>query len=520
MPDSASDPESTSPSGSMFGSMRVRLTLWYSAVLAVALLLLSLTIYWIVRKSMMERTDADLAQLASSFLTTFNAELKDAENPGGILPAARQAMIEHNYRDHTFAILDGSGAVVANSRDLLGTGGSPVEGSAIAARSMAPDSLPACVAATAAPDHPFRTVSLSRHQFRCYSSPFTAERNNYHLLIVQSLHAQREVLERVSLAFGWLIPLALLLAATGGYFLARKSLAPVLAMSVQTSRITASNLHERLAVQNSSGELGRLATTFNRLLDRLDQAFDRQRRFIADASHELRTPVAILRGEAEVAIAQPSRTAAEYREFLIVLHDEATRLAKIVEDLFTLTRADSGQHLLSSREFYLDELVAECARAVRTLADARRISLTVDASPDLQISADEALLRRMLINLLDNAIKYTRPGGAVRISCRASFFGVEIAVADNGPGIPAALHTRIFERFFRVDPARSRGTRESAARTAGESTSESGAGLGLSIARWIAEAHDGRLELSRSDAAGSTFTAFLPRDARPAPSDR
>ncbi|MGB6393050.1 MAG: ATP-binding protein, partial [Candidatus Acidiferrales bacterium] len=153
-------------------------------------------------------------------------------------------------------------------------------------------------------------------------------------------------------------------------------------------------------------------------------------------------------------------------------------------------------------------------------ADARRISLTVDASPDLQISADEALLRRMLINLLDNAIKYTRPSGAVRISCRASSFGVEVAVADNGPGIPAALHTRIFERFFRVDPARSRGAGESAARTAGESTSESGAGLGLSIARWIAEAHDGRLELSRSDAAGSTFTAFLPRDARPAPSDR
>jgi two-component system, OmpR family, sensor kinase len=512
-----SEPAPASLLQSAFGSMRIRLTLWYSAVLALVLLFLSLTIYWIVKKSMMERTDADLTQLAGSFLATFNAELQDPENPDGIVSAAHQSMVEHNYRDHTFAVLDASGNVLADSRTLLpsdnlngandssnsGTDSSKTDGSA------ARDSIDACIAATAW-DRSFRTASVGHHQFRCYSVPFAAKGGAYRLLIVQSLHAQREVLERVGLAFEWLVPLALLLAATGGYFLARKSLAPVLAMSVQTDRITAHNLHQRLPVQNPAGELGRLATTFNRLLDRLDQAFDRQRRFIADAAHELRTPVAILRGEAEVAISQPSRSPAEYRESLVALHEEAKRLAKIVEDLFTLTRADSGQQALTRLQFYLDELVAECARSIRTLANGKQISLAVDAASELPICADETLLRRMLLNLLDNAVKYTPAGGSISISCRAVPSGVEIAVADNGPGIPSQLQSRIFERFFRVDPARSRG--------AGVGEMEGGAGLGLSIARWIAEAHNGRLDLSRSDGSGSVFTVFLPQDTKPAPS--
>lgn len=487
----------------MIAPMRVRLTLWYSAVLALVLIFLSVTIYWIVKKSMIERTDADLSQLATSFLATFNAEMQDAPASGDIVAAARQSMIEHNYRDHAFMVLDAAGTPLADSHDVLASDALAADASAN--RSTGPNALHACTSVVSPPDHLIRSVWLGRREFRCYSAPFRADGKDYRLVIVQSLHAQRAVLEEVGLAFEWLIPLALVLAATGGYFLARKSLAPVLAMSIQTDLITASNLHQRLPVQNSADELGRLATTFNRLLDRLDQSFEQQRRFIADASHELRTPVAILRGEAEVAISQPSRSPAEYRESLVVLHQEAKRLAKIVEDLFTLTRADSGQYPLSVQDFYLDELLSECARSVRALADGKQISLVVNAEAELQIRADEALLRRMLLNLLDNAIKYTPAGGSVRLSCRTANSGVEIAVVDSGPGIPAALHSRIFERFFRIDQARSRGA------------GEGGAGLGLSIARWIAETHDGSLELSRSDASGSTFTTFLPRISKPAP---
>ncbi len=255
------------------------------------------------------------------------------------------------------------------------------------------------------------------------------------------------MLEEVAATFAWVIPIAIVLASVGGYFLARKSLAPVVAMSSQAGRIGAANLHERLAVQNERDELGHLAQSFNSLLDRLSQSFERQQRFMADASHELRTPVAILRGEAEVALSQQTRSPEEYRESLGVLHQEAERLTHIVEDLFTLTRADAGQYPLQTRDFYLDELVAECLHSARTLALAKKISL----------------------NLI------------------------------------AASESPIHARFFRADKARSRAENDGG-----------GAGLGLSISRWIAEAHHGRLELTHSDSVGSTFTAYLP--AGPSPS--
>jgi signal transduction histidine kinase len=209
--------------------------------------------------------------------------------------------------------------------------------------------------------------------------------------------------------------------------------------------------------------------------------------------------VAILRGEAEVALSRPDRKPEEYRESLAVLRAESQRLTHIVEDLFTLARADAGQHPLSPHEFYLDELVADCTRTTRTLALAKRITLTCDAAQELPIHADEPLLRRMILNLLDNAIKYTPQGGSVSVACRSESGEYALSITDTGPGIPVELQPRIFERFFRVDKARSRAE-----------TDGGGAGLGLSIARWIAEAHQGRLELTRSDASGSTFTAHFP----------
>jgi heavy metal sensor kinase len=270
-------------------------------------------------------------------------------------------------------------------------------------------------------------------------------------------------------------------------------------MSSQAGRIGAANLHERLAVHNERDELGQLARSFNSLLDRLSESFERQRRFMADASHELRTPVAILRGEAEVALSQQARSLEEYRESLSVLHQEAERLTHIVEDLFTLTRADAGQYPLQPRDFYLDELVAECAHSARTLALAKKISLTFDGAAESPIHADESLLRRMILNLLDNAIKYTPEGGRVAVTCRRQGDEYTLSITDTGTGIPAELQPRIFERFFRADEARSRSQSDGG-----------GAGLGLAISRWIAEAHQGRLELTRSDSTGSTFTASLP----------
>jgi two-component system OmpR family sensor kinase len=292
--------------------------------------------------------------------------------------------------------------------------------------------------------------------------------------------------------------MGVLLAGYGGYFLAPRSLAPVAEMGKQAERIGAANLHERLEVRNANDELGGLTRTFNELLDRLDRSFERQRRFISDASHELRTPVSILRGEAEVALSQLSRSPEEYRESLAVLHEEAQRLARIVEDLFTLTRADAGEYPLTQSDFYLDELAADCVRATRALAQAKSIKLAAVTPEEMPMHGDEDLLRRMILNLLDNAIKYTPAGGNVSVRCGSVPDGYELSVTDSGPGIPVEMQSRVFERFFRADRARSR------------SGADGGAGLGLSIARWIAEAHLGRIDLVRSDATGSTFTASIP----------
>ncbi|MHB8499688.1 MAG: sensor histidine kinase [Candidatus Acidiferrales bacterium] len=486
----------------MLDSVRVRLTVWYSAVLAVVLVLVSATTYLIVQKTSMQRTDEDLAVLADSFLVTLQAELADA--PGtqaaAILTAAQQSMVEHRSNSDTFVVLGAGGEIIANSNDTIS---SSARADASVARAFASSDFKRFEKSGESKQVSLATIRGEHLRFRAYSRQFKGNGQNYLLIILHSLHAQNEMLEAIRLTFAWMILLGLLLAGTGGYFLARKSLAPVVAMGVHARRIGATNLHERLPVLNANDELGQLATIFNDLLNRLDQSFERQRRFIADASHELRTPLAILRGEAEVAMSQQGRTAEDYLESLGILHEETSRLIKIVEDLFTLTRADSGQYLLSPEDVYLEEVVAECAHSARTLAREKNIELSVDASSECLVHGDPALLRRMILNLLDNAIKYTGEGGRVEVACRATPAGFEVHITDTGPGIPPELHSRIFERFFRADPARSRSGREG------------GAGLGLSIALWIAQAHHGRLELVRSDLTGSHFAMYLPGPAVP-----
>jgi two-component system OmpR family sensor kinase len=481
----------------MLESVRVRLTLWYAGVLAVVLVVLAFATYFILRQSTVRRADSNLAELADAFLTTLRAEMKDEAGPERLRRAALEAIIEHRFRDHIYAVLDPTGALVVSSRDLPAA--IPTSSQEESSRIVDSDSFRALVESSSRADRILQNVKGEKGGYRGYVRHFVENGQTYTLVVLQSLHSQQEMFRELAQTFSLVIPIAVLLASAGGYFLAYKSLAPVVAMSTQAGRIGAATLHERLPVKNEKDELGHLARSFNQLLDRLDQSFDRQRRFMADASHELRTPVAILRGEAEVALSRPDRKPEEYRESLAVLRAESQRLTHIVEDLFTLARADAGQYPLSPHDFYLDELVADCTRTTRTLALAKRITLNCDAAQELPVHADEALLRRMILNLLDNAIKYTPERGRVSVAARRDGGEYALSITDTGPGIPVELQPRIFERFFRADKARSRAESDGG-----------GAGLGLSIARWIAEAHHGRLELARSDASGSTFTAYLP----------
>jgi two-component system OmpR family sensor kinase len=479
----------------MLDSVRARLTVWYSVVLGIVLILLALMTYLIYQSNITQRTEANLAELANAFATTFEAELPDQTGNEPVKEAAREAMKEHRFRDTVFVIVDGDAKVLISSLELPNAGS--------ARQPFTADIFTSREFRKVASDPDVRPsqrgrIPGGRDGFQHYTRRLSVDNQNYRLVVLQSLHTQKEMLQDIRNTFLLAIPVALLLASAGGYFLARKSLAPVVTMAAQARGMGAANMQARLAVANQRDELGQLALSFNGLLDRLEESFERQKRFIADASHELRTPVAILRGETEVTLSRANRSPEEYRETLGILKDESQRLARIIEDLFTLTRADAGEYPLNESDLYLDELATEVLRRARSLALAKEITLKSEIAPELRLRADEALIRRMLLNLLDNAIKYTPRGGKITIDCQRRGEEYVLSITDTGEGIPAELQERIFERFFRVDKARSRQDGEMG-----------GAGLGLSIARWIAEAHHGRLELTRSDRTGSTFTVAL-----------
>jgi heavy metal sensor kinase len=269
-------------------------------------------------------------------------------------------------------------------------------------------------------------------------------------------------------------------------------------MAEQAREITGSNLNRRLEIGNAAEELAILAASFNELLARLDQSFEAMRRFVADASHELRTPIAVIRGEADVALSH-DRGAAEYKESLAIVLDESRRLSRLVDDLLNLARADAGRVKLEVQEFYFNELLAECCRSMQTLASASDVALECCSPGDVQFRGDEGLLRRLVINLLDNAIRYTPPGGKVSAELEAGPARVLIRISDTGAGIPPEAAPHVFERFYRADKARSR--------------QDGGFGLGLAIVKWIAEAHNGTVELTRNAGPGTTFMVTLPQSA-------
>lgn len=503
----------------MLDSVRVRLTLWYTGVLALVLVVFALAAYFFLTWTLDRRTDNSLREMARAFSALLAIEEQDAE-AGGEVDVARDAegnispdaavigaASDYRFRDYQLVVYDDARRVVAASPGFVVEGEEEIKAPVWTLPAVASDVGKLLDSVAALPDATPRYATLwgggDDHGFRAIAQKMRTSRRAYTLVVLRSLHEQEDLLEGASGALLIAVLLALLLASVGGYFLARKSLAPVVTMSDAAERISAANLHKRLPVANERDELGRLATVFNRLLARLGESFEQQRRFMADASHELRTPLSIVRGEAEVALSNQLRPTEDLRESLAIVQDEGKRLTRIVEDLFTLARADAGQYRLTLTDFYLDELVGESVRSVRTLVSERSLSLGLHAPVEMPFRGDEALMRRLILNLLDNAIKHTSAGGSITVSCEPKESLYLLTVADSGSGIPKDAQPHIFERFYRADRARSRAEADGGNIT-------SGAGLGLSIARWIAEAHDGTLELQRSDERGTTFAAMLP----------
>lgn len=336
-------------------------------------------------------------------------------------------------------------------------------------------------------------------------------------LLITALRPERDdmqLLRQVRTTLFFAIPMALLVSVIAGFLIARRSLAPLDAIVTRTAGITAANLDDRLPVVNPHDELGRLAQIINDLLRRVGEAFRTQRQFVADASHELRTPIAIIRGEADVTLRRSDRPSQEYREALTVIHGESVRLSRIVDDLFVLARVDAGSQgsrgaTLRREVVEMGELVQEATRSLRSLADAREVALAVatDDRP-AHVRGDGQLLRRLLLNLLDNALKHAPAGSVVTIRQRSDAAQVVLQITDAGPGIPAGQRERVFERFVHgvQEPPDQRGPDAPGSIGTGAGT---GAGLGLAIAQAIAQAHGGRITLL-DDTPGATFAVALP----------
>lgn len=308
----------------------------------------------------------------------------------------------------------------------------------------------------------------------------------------------RHDLRELKVAHGLAVPLAVALAALGGYTLARRALAPVSRMTEQARRISAERLGERLPVQNPGDELGQLAAAFNETFARLERSFDQLRRFTADASHELRTPLTAIRSVGEVGLAQhPGEQG--YREVIGSILEEADRLTTLVDTLLTLSRADAGEPRLAHERVDLSALAREVAADLAVLAEDKEQPLSVEAEGSAEVVGDRLVLQQALVNLVGNAVKHSPRGSPIRVAVHAGDTSALIDVEDRGPGIAPEHQARVFERFYRIDAGRSRGT--------------GGAGLGLSLARWAVEAHGGRLELESTPGVGSTFRITLPRGA-------
>jgi heavy metal sensor kinase len=303
--------------------------------------------------------------------------------------------------------------------------------------------------------------------------------------------------ESAELLFTFLLtgPLTLLAAVGGGYFLARRALSPVDRITATANQITADRLSQRIEVPNPDDELGALAQTLNRMIERLEQSFAEMQRFTADAAHELRTPLAVIRNEAEVAL-RARRSPEIYSDVLENLLEEVNRLSQLAERLLFLCRQDAGLQPPAREELATDELLREVVGNMHLLAEEKGVTLALGENPSCRVVSDPPLLRRVLYNLLDNAIKYTTAGGRVAIASAVHGGAWSVTVADTGVGIAPEHLPHVFERFYRADPART-----------GDG---GGAGLGLAISRSIIRALDGSIDLASTLGVGTKVEVRLP----------
>ncbi|MBV9304373.1 MAG: HAMP domain-containing protein [Acidobacteriaceae bacterium] len=456
-------------------SIRLRLTAWYALVLAAGLFLLAALIWISLRHTLIREVDEGLASRARSFELFLNHEL--TEGPATTLKEELEEFCK-GLPDSSFLRL----------------------------RSVDGDftfSYPVNPPSTGQANLPYVAVRVQGHRYRVLHHDISARSTHYTLEIGISLDTIEHVLNVLETLFLSLIPTIILIACIGGFWVSRRALRPVDAMTAAARSISIDNISSRLPVPQTGDELQRLAEAWNTMLDRLETAIKRVLQFSADASHELRTPLAIIRTSTELALRRP-RTPEEYRESLNQVKTEIGRMTQLVEDLLFLARSDASAVEMPTELLDLSNSVQSACSEVQPIADFRHVNVMCSL-PDSRVlvKGNQPALRRLFLALLDNAIKYSEPGGRVELLLRTAGNRTEVTIKDSGPGIPPQDLPHIFERFYRADRLRTR--------------PDGGHGLGLALAESIALRHGATISVESYLNQGSEFRVSFPDEAHALP---
>lgn len=447
--------------------IRMRLTLWYVLLMGITFTAFSFYLIFRFQNSLQDAIDSSLQITVSKTIAALDEE--DFIETGK-LTFDHKAQTQSVSDDFAMRILSAEGKVwdaYSASESVSGWGGAEAQ------------------------------FSTQQNEWRIYSQP-VFDSNDQTIGWVQAARSLRSVREAVGdlreqLLFG--VPLVLLLAGLGGYFLADRALSPVDRITETAHSINLQDLSKRIHYQGAMDEVGRLAQTFDQMLARLQDSFERERRFTSDAAHELRTPLTVLKGQIEVTLSR-ARSSTEYENKLGELAEQVERLIRLSNALLFLSRSDQNQIAFNSTSVNLTELLGVLVEQLHPLAEGKRLDLSVQVADDLFVRGDNDHLIRLFMNLLENALKYTPADGQIQVLAGREADGVVVKIHNSGDGIPSEHIPHLFERFYRVDEARS--------------SQAGGSGLGLAIAYEIVRLHGGRMEAHSQPGQGVTFTIRLP----------
>ncbi len=457
-------------------SARVRLTISFTVLFGVIVLALSVAAYLLVRSDAYLRLDAALQVAAGATAMSGEHELNEHSTKAA------------GERDLQFVLNDAGSSALADTQILVREGKregayKPGAQHGFDLRSLPPDIL---------------VNGTTLHGFRIATRSFRAPKFNtvYQIYAAEPIAPALVQLHHVRVGLFVFVPIGLGLAGVAGYLLAKKSLRPLHELAQTVDAVTSSHLSGRVKLRNEDDEIGTLGLRFNSLLDRLEEAFKLQRRFMADASHQIRTPVTVALAAAQVTSRESNATLNDYKDSLQIIEHQMLQLRRTVEDMFFLSQADTASLKIDLKEMYLDDAISDAVRAAKELARQKHQLLKVNSLPEAKCRGDADLLKQAILISLDNATKFTPDGGSIEVSLFRTGKEWVCSVTDTGAGISEAAQPRIFERFFRENRS--------------DNEAVAGKGLGLAIAKSIIENHSGTLRLVESRPGRTTFEIAIP----------